>query len=88
MKDNKYKKAIIIIVILALIVRLIYVIETPYTEKQHDLDLSYILTIYQTGHLPQSNEGQYYHPPLHQIICAMFLTLESPFIEDITNCLE
>ena len=83
MKDNKYKKAIIIIVILALIVRLIYVIETPYTEKQHDLDLSYILTIYQTGHLPQSNEGQYYHPPLHQIICAMFLTLESPFIEDI-----
>lgn len=83
MKDNKYKKAIIIIVILALIVRLIYVIETPYTEKQHDLDLSYILTIYTTGHLPQSNVGQYYHPPLHQFICAIFLTLESPFIIDL-----
>ncbi len=83
LKDNEYKKFLILIVILALIVRFIYVIKTPYTEKQHDLDLSYILTIYETGHLPQSNEGQYYHPPFHQIIGATFLKIENIFVNNI-----
>ena len=83
LKNKNYKKILILIVILALIVRLVYVIKTPYTEKQHDLDLSYILTIYEAGHLPQSNEGQYYHPPLHQLIGAVFLTIENIFINNM-----
>lgn len=83
LENKKYREILIVIIILALIVRLIYVIKTPYTEKQHDLDLSYILTIYETGHLPQSNEGQYYHPPLHQLIGTMFLTIINAFTNGI-----
>lgn len=84
LKNKKNKNILLIIILLALIVRLIYVIKTPYEENQHDLDLSYILTIYKTGHLPDTNRGQYYHPPLHQIISAMFLSVESCFIKDMT----
>jgi 4-amino-4-deoxy-L-arabinose transferase-like glycosyltransferase len=85
MKNKKYLKILIIIEILALIFRLAYIIKTPYTSKQHDLDLSYILTIYETGHLPETNEGQYYHPPLHQIIGAIFLRIENLFVNNITT---
>lgn len=84
MKKPKYKIALSIIIILALIIRLTYIIKTPYTEKQHDVEpngngLSYIFTIYETGHLPQDNIGQHYHPPLHQIICAIWLKIISIF---------
>lgn len=84
MKNKKCKITLIVIIILALIIRLTYVIKTPYTEKQHDVEpngngLSYIFTIYETGHLPQDNIGQHYHPPLHQIICAIWLKIISIF---------
>ncbi len=84
MNSKSYKKILISIIILAFIVRLIYIINTPYTKRQHDLDLTYMLTIYKTGHLPESNEGQYYHPPLNQLIGAMFVKIESIFKPDIT----
>lgn len=83
LKNKNYKKIIIGIFIIALVVRLAYIIKTPYTENQHDLDLSYIYTIYQEGHLPNDNLGQHYHPPLHQIISATFLKIESIFINNI-----
>lgn len=84
---NKYKILIYIIIGLALAIRLAYIIKMPYTEKQHDVEpngngLSYIFTIYETGHLPQDNIGQHYHPPLHQIICAIFLKIVSIFNTD------
>lgn len=84
MKNKKYKITLSIIIILALIIRLTYIIKTPYTEKQHDVEpngngLSYIFTIYETGRLPQDNIGQHYHPPLHQIICAIWLKIISIF---------
>ncbi len=83
MKNKKYKVILIAIMLLAFIVRLIYVVRMPFTERQHDLDIRYIYTIYETGHLPNSNEDQYYHPPLHQMICATVMKFESLFVKDI-----
>lgn len=89
MKQKKDKILIAIIIILALIVRLVYIIKIPYTEKQHDIEpngngLSYIFTIYETGHLPEDNNGQHYHPPLHHGICAAWVAIISLFNNDIT----
>ncbi len=84
MKEQKFKRILFLIILLAFVVRLIYIINIPYNEKQHDLDLSYILTIFQTGHLPQSNRLQYSHPPLHQILGAIFLHIENIFVDDVT----
>ena len=89
MKNKNYKIILTIILILALIIRLVYIIKTPYTEKQHDVEpngngLSYIFTIFQTEHLPEDNIGQHYHPPLHQIICAVWLKIISVFNSNTT----
>lgn len=78
LKLSKISKIMVIIMILAFIVRLIYIIKTPYMENQHDIEpngngLSYIFTIYDTGKLPDNNAGQNYHPPLHQILAAIWL---------------
>lgn len=86
-KLSKLSKILIIIMIFAFIVRLIYIIKTPYMENQHDIEpngngLSYIFTIYDTGKLPDNNAGQNYHPPLHQILAAGWLKVISIFTQD------
>ena len=87
MKQKKYNILLIGIIILAIIARVIYVIKTPYMEKQHDVEpngnaLRYIFSISDNGKLPDSNRGQYYHPPLHQIICAGWIKIISVFNSD------
>ena len=72
-KLSKLSKIMIAIIVLAFCIRLIYIIRTPYMEKQHDIEpngngLSYIFTIYNTGRLPDNNGGQNYHPPLGGMI--------------------
>ena len=69
-----------IIIIIGILLRTMYIIYTPITERQHDVDyfnyeghLSYINTIYETGKLPETNEWQYYHPPLHHFLSAVWL---------------
>lgn len=84
---TKLSKIMIIILLLAVIFRLIYIIKMPYTKNQHDVEpagngLSYIFTIVETGKLPDSNAGQFYHPPLHQIISAGWIKIISLFTED------
>ena len=70
-----------VIVVGALIARLVYVIKMPYNERQHDIGenssgaLNYIKVIYETGHLPDSNDNQYYHPPLHHLLGAQWLKM-------------
>lgn len=86
-KLSKLSKIMIIIMILAFFVRLVYIIKTPYMEKQHDIEpngngLSYIFTIYDTGKLPDNNAGQNYHPPLHQILATGWLKIISIFTQD------
>lgn len=86
-KLSKLSKIMIAIIVLAFCIRLIYIIRTPYMEKQHDIEpngngLSYIFTIYNTGRLPDNNGGQNYHPPLHQILAAGWLKIISIFSQD------
>lgn len=87
LKFSKLSKIMIIIMILAFVVRFAYIIKIPYMEKQHDIEpngngLSYIFTIYDTGKLPDNNNGQNYHPPLHQILAASWLKGVSLFTQD------
>ena len=84
-----------IIIIIGILLRTMYIIYTPITVRQHDVDyfnyeghLSYINTIYKTSKLPSTNSGQYYHPPLHHIISATYLhandlLLNLPFEEAV-----
>ena len=91
MDKEKRKKIIIIavIVIVAFLVRIAYIINTPITEHQHDVDtegeyghFAYILTIYETNQLPETNSGQFYQPPLHHIISALWLKAVDGIIQD------
>ena len=86
-------KIMILIFILAFIVRLGYIIKIPITDKQHDIDgayghVSYILTIYETNKLPDTNQGQFYQPPLHHIISAVWLKLFDGLVKDPNTLLE
>lgn len=92
-KLSKFSKIMITIIILAFVIRLIYIIKTPYMENQHDIEpngngLSYIFTIYDTGKLPDNNAGQNYHPPLHQILSAGWLRIISIFTQDFEKMCE
>lgn len=92
-KLSKLSKILIIIMFFSFIVRLIYIIKTPYMENQHDIEpngngLSYIFTIYDTGKLPDNNAGQNYHPPLHQILAAGWLKVISIFTQDFETMCE
>ena len=50
--------------------------ESRMKEAGH---LAYIITIYRTGHLPDTNANQFYHPPLSQAMFAGFMKLENLF---------
>ena len=57
-KKEKFKLIVLIIIALSIVVRIIYVIKTPYMEKQHDIEpmgngLDYIDEIYENGKLPR-----------------------------------
>ena len=55
-----------------------YILKIDPTKNQHDLGvengvngIGYYQSIYQKHQLPQSNNGQFYHPPLHYIISSL-----------------
>lgn len=80
-------KIFICIFLLAFIVKLIYIIKIPIEERQHDFEgkyghFAYIITIYETNRLPDSNTGQFYQPPLHHIISAIWLKIFDGIIKD------
>ena len=50
--------------------------------------LDYVMTIYNTGKLPDSNKVQQYHPPLHHIICVILLKVLDHFPLSATTKLE
>ena len=86
--DNTMKlntrQIITIIILLGVLLRCVYILKTPITERQHDVytiedqgHLGYIYTIYETGKLPQTNGIQFYHPPLFHYIAAGWLKVET-----------
>ena len=98
-RNEKIKKWIqknkffIIIFLLALIIRMIFIIKYPLSKAQHDVNggsghLDYIETIYRKNRLPKTNQYQYYQPPLHHFISAMWLKVSSKVIKSYTTLKE
>ena len=90
-----YKDIILLIIILGLLVRVMYIVYTPITERQHDVysiedegHLGYIYTIYETGKLPTTNNIQFYHPPLFHAISAGWLKINDVFNVNLDRSLE
>lgn len=96
-KLNIKTNAIIIgIAYVAILLALLNLFRIPYTVDQHDVlyggtefhdqingdHLDYIREIADNNRLPESNNLQYYHPPLHHFICAMFLKVIELFTSD------
>lgn len=84
MDKINYKKLILAVSIIGIILRIIYITYTPITQRQHDMEkevghLAYIETIYETGKLPEHNKWQFYQQPLHHIISAGWLKIAEIF---------
>jgi len=87
------------ILFIGFVMRIGYMLYTPCPLRQHDLmDISidsnghaaYILNILD-GHLPMSNEGQFYHPPLYHILSGIVIFVLKPILHltneiDVMNC--
>lgn len=86
-KNNKLDdKAVCCLIILSgIVLRLIYITYTPITVRQHDVEsffegggghAGYIEYIYNNLSLPNfdpRDEWQFYHPPFHHILCALWM---------------
>lgn len=84
MDKINYKKLILAVSIIGIILRIIYITYTPITQRQHDMEkevghLAYIETIYERGKLPEHNKWQFYQQPLHHIISAGWLKIAEIF---------
>jgi 4-amino-4-deoxy-L-arabinose transferase-like glycosyltransferase len=86
-KRLTYDKAVELIILMGFILRLGYGSYTSIFARQHDVGKSindsghigYIYQIYSKFKLPSSNTFQFYHPPLHHIISAVFMRINSFF---------
>lgn len=88
-------KMMFLILALALAVRVYYIVITPWHLRQHDLyrvidngHTGYIYRIFTDMSLPDSNEGLFYHPPLHHFLCAVFARICEPFFSNTDELLE
>lgn len=89
----KKNKVFVIIFLLALIIRMVFIIKYPLKKAQHDVNgvnghLDYIETIYRRNRLPNTNQYQYYQPPLHHFISAMWLKIFSKVIKSYNTLKE
>ncbi|MCI5656367.1 MAG: glycosyltransferase family 39 protein [Candidatus Pseudoruminococcus sp.] len=83
------KKVIMILFILAFALKLAYVLYTTVHQRQHDVEnfdgasrghAAYILYILNHWYLPDFDvrmHWQFYHPPLHHFIAAIWLKIQS-----------
>ena len=85
-------RAVALLFLLALAARLCYILLITVRVNQHDVyyfgypavnhgHTGYIEFFLQNGRLPDGGEilthAQFYHPPLHHIVCALFLRLQT-----------
>ena len=97
-KLNIKTNAIIwVIAYIAILLAVLNLFRIPYTVDQHDVlygipgkekqvygdHLDYIREIADNNRLPETNDLQFYHPPLHHFICAMFLKVVEIFTSDV-----
>ena len=87
-KKLNMKTVLLMFLILATILRVGYMLITPYNYRQHDTVTpygdgheNYAWIIYETGGLPESNVYQFYHPPLTAFLQACWMHLFRPSLE-------
>ena len=90
--NTPYKRIIILIFIIAILLRIIYVLKIDPYKNQHDVGtinsnggMAYCKYIYDNMSLPNSNSGQFYHPPLHFAISALWMKVGSIFTKDFNT---
>ncbi len=97
MRSTKYntRNLIYLIIIIGVILRTMYIVYTPITTRQHDVEwldseghLKYIYTLYSEGHLPSTNEWQMYHPPFFHSLAAGWLKINDIFNIPLERSLE
>ncbi len=85
--------ALLLIIIAGLIMRMGYMLYTPWTQRGHDMGSldangvghgAYIVNNILQGHLPQTNEYQFYHPPFYYFVSAMVMKIAAMF-KNITD---
>lgn len=78
-KHRLHAKTVLAAIIAAgIILRVGYMLYTPFYIRGHDIGTlsgnghyAYMYTIFKTGALPATNSGQFYHPPLNYVLCAL-----------------
>lgn len=85
------EKLVALLFLLALAARLCYILLITIRTNQHDVSrfdnlgnnghTGYILYLLENGKLPDEKvwDWQFYHPPLHHIVCALWLKLQTAF---------
>ncbi len=79
---------VLLLMACGVVLRVGYILYTSVGERQHDMGefvytnidyghAGYINTIFETGKLPQKDGWQYYHPPLHHILAALWLKVST-----------
>lgn len=83
-----YDKVLLLILATGFLVRLVYVMYTPVTVRQHDVSTfgngkghsGYIEYIYNNWNVPDMDVrkiSQFYHPPMHHILAAIWLRIQT-----------
>ncbi|WP_040198004.1 phospholipid carrier-dependent glycosyltransferase [Candidatus Soleaferrea massiliensis] len=77
---------VMILMFIGLLLRIVYMLMTPFNERQHDLGnldnnghLQYIYNLANFGKLPDGYGNQFYHPPLSHMISAAVYNITSLF---------
>jgi hypothetical protein len=85
-KPCNTERVILAIMIAGIIMRIGYMLYTPYQFRGHDIGsmedpghLTYIYKIYSTWSLPGANTWQYYHPPFQHFVEAVVVKVFSFF---------
>ena len=99
------RKVILVLFLLAFAARLVYVLDISILVNQHDTrsfsvlennygHTGYIRYLLEEMHLPDFDvrgKSQFYHPPLHHIICAIWIKIQTSLglsFEDATENLQ
>ncbi len=84
MGEATTRRVLILVLAMGIILRVGYMLYTPLTQRSHDIGLwdweghyGYTYRIYATGTLPDTNAGQFYHPPLQHILQALVVRAAS-----------
>ena len=85
-RNLKAQHLIIAVIAAGIIMRIGYMLYTPFLERGHDVynwdstgHFGYMYQLFKSGALPQANSNQFYHPPFQHIIQALVVKLFSLF---------